>query len=266
MFNGNGIGLDIGSLLGGLVNRNNGNGDGAWGGGWWWAIIILFALLGGWDNGGIFGNRGGSNAQTVPATAGDLQRGFDNQTVVNKLNGLESGLCSLGYDQLAQMNNIGQTISNSGYETRSAIQQGGFNTQLLIQQLTAQLYQCCCEIKEAIGAIGTQLAADTCNITNAITQTGQAIMQNDNANYRALHDELVDMKMQAKDETIAQLRSQLSRCDNRADLAYTAQQIEQYVRPNVVPAIPVNQFYGGGNCQCGNQWNNACNNGGWFWG
>lgn len=43
----------------------------------------------------------------------------------------------------------------------------------------------------------------------AINAQTNAIVQNDNANYRALHDELVSYQMQQKDDVIAELRSQV---------------------------------------------------------
>lgn len=39
------------------------------------------------------GMGGASPYMTSAVTQADLQRGFDNQSVMNKLNGLESGLC-----------------------------------------------------------------------------------------------------------------------------------------------------------------------------
>lgn len=99
MFNNGMMGMipslaDIAAVTG---NRNgNGWGDGC---GAWWIIVILFALWGGfgnWDGNG-FGNRGNGSATrsalASAATQADIQRGFDNQSVINKLNGLENGLC-----------------------------------------------------------------------------------------------------------------------------------------------------------------------------
>lgn len=94
--------------------------------GGWWAIIILFALFGGWGRGGFGGGFSGGNGCGCDgscATVGDVQRGFDNQGVTNKLNGLENGICGLGYDQLAQMNGINQNITNMGFGVQNAIQQ-----------------------------------------------------------------------------------------------------------------------------------------------
>src|SRR5699024_10302235 len=92
----------------------------------WWAVIIILALFGGWGGrGGLFGGYGGGSGSgcgcSTPATCADLQVGFNNQAVTNKLNGLENGLCSLGYDQLAQMNGIANTIQQGNFALQQAI-------------------------------------------------------------------------------------------------------------------------------------------------
>ena len=134
---------DIAAVTGN--NRSNsgwGDGDG------WWVLVILFALFGGWGRNGAFGGfGGGSGSDAACATAGDLQRGFDNQGVTNKLNGLENGLSQLGYDQLAQMNAINANIANSGYQVQTAI-----------NGLSSQLANCCCETREAIQDKNAQIA------------------------------------------------------------------------------------------------------------
>ena len=76
---------DIAAVTGGGNNGWGNNGDG------WWVLIILFALFGGWGRGGVFGN-GGAGCDGACTTVGDIQRGFDNQGVMNKLNGIEQGL------------------------------------------------------------------------------------------------------------------------------------------------------------------------------
>lgn len=102
------------------VTRNSNN-DGFCDGNGWWILIILFALFG-WGGYGN-GNWNGCGSQSSNYyTDAALQRGFDNQSVMNKLNGLENGICSLGYDQLAQMNGINTNIMQTGYGIQNAIQ------------------------------------------------------------------------------------------------------------------------------------------------
>ena len=88
----------VASLDGGCGN----NGNNGFAGGWdAWIVIILFALIfgwggNGWGNGGWGGNgnNGGGNTQFVPYQVGSsytdsaIQRGFDNQAVITKLDGI----------------------------------------------------------------------------------------------------------------------------------------------------------------------------------
>lgn len=229
MFNagGSGIGLDIGSLLGNVLSRGGNNGDGGFGNGngAWWVLIILFALFsnGGWGNrDNNSGNNGGGGSGTMyypllnsdfGFAGGALQRGFDNQSVINKLNGLENGICSLGYDQLAQMNGLNTNIMQTGFGITNAIQQAQNAAAMQFNQLSSQQQSCCCNIENLIAQAKYDRAADTCAITTAISQAAQNIIQNDNCNYRQLHDEMVEARIAEKDELIANLRTQLSTCN-----------------------------------------------------
>lgn len=67
----------------------DGNGDGWGNGNGWWVLIILFAIFGGWGNGWGGQGRNGEGC----ATNGDLQRGFDTQSILNKLSGIDNGIC-----------------------------------------------------------------------------------------------------------------------------------------------------------------------------
>lgn len=227
MFNNGMMGMipslaDIAAVTG---NRNgNGWGDGC---GAWWIIVILFALWGGfgnWDGNG-FGNRGnGSATRSALASAvtqADIQRGFDNQSVINKLNGLENGLCdgfyAMNTSLLNGFNNTNTAMLQGFNGVNTAMMQGNFGIQQAINAdtvanmqntnaLQTQLANCCCENRQGQAQIQYDLATNTCAITTAIANQTQQIMQNDNANYRQLHDEIVANRMADKDETIAQLR------------------------------------------------------------
>lgn len=168
----------------------NGN-DGFAGGNGWWVLIILLALFGGWGNGGYGGyrNAGADANYVLLSDFATLQRQIDTATADLKgaTTSIANGLSSLGYDQLNQINGINNNIANLGF----------------------QLQQCCCDNRQAIAQVRYDMATGNCAITNAINQAAQQIMQNDNANYRQLHDENVAAAMAAKDAQIADLASQI---------------------------------------------------------
>lgn len=199
---------DIAAVTG-AQNRNDG-----WGSDWW-AIIILLALFGGFGNGrgllggGYGGSSGSGCGCCAPATCSDLQAGFNNQAVTNKLNGLENGLCSLGYDQLAQMNGITNTIQQGNFALQQAINNASVANMQDTNSISRQLADFCCENRAAIKDVQYTAAMNANAIQQAIANQTTQIMQNDNANYRALHDELVSYQMQQKDDVIAELRSQV---------------------------------------------------------
>lgn len=228
MFNSNMPSLsDIAAVTGNRNNDNFGDGNG------WWILIILFALFGGWGNNG-WNNSGDAR----PATQGDVQRGFDTQTVVSKLDGISNGICDGFYAMNSGMLTGFNTLQNS-------IQQGNFGLQNAIQQntvanmqntnaLATQLANCCCENREAIAQVRYNMATDTCAITTAINQASQNVMQNCNSNYRALHDEITAIQMAAKDEKIAEQANLINALNMSASQsnqnAYLVEQMKQLVK------------------------------------
>lgn len=108
----------------------DGNGDGWGNGNGWWVLIILFAIFGGWGNGWGGQGRNGEGC----ATNGDLQRGFDTQSILNKLSGIDNGICDGFYamnTSLLQSTNALQNAINKLELTASQCAQN----QYLVNQL-----------------------------------------------------------------------------------------------------------------------------------
>ena len=229
------------------VTGNNRNNNDGWGDGGWWAWIILLALFGWGGNGFGFGNGGGNG--TTTAIDASLQRGFDNQNVLNKLDGISNGICSLGYDQQAQMNGLNTTIMQTGFGLQNAIQQDTIAGMQNTNALQAQLAQCCCENREAISQVRYDMATDTCALQNTMNNNTRDIIDSQNAGTRAILDYLCQ-------EKIADLQSQ------NQELRLTASQIAQNqylvsaLRPSPTPAYVVPNpyanygFYGNNGCGC----------------
>lgn len=257
-----------------------GYGNGMWGGGWdsW---ILLFLIFGMFGRGGWGGWSNESNC-CAPATCADLQRGFDNQGVTNKLNGLENGLCSLGYDQLREMNGINTSILNGFHGVDNAVCQLGYQTQQGFSTLGAQLADCCCTTQRAIdhanfqtaqgiNNIGTQLASCCCETQrqiergfcdtnyNLATNT-TAIIQNAHNDTDRVIAKLDAMEMARKDETISELRSQVNALNLAQSQANQNTYLINTLRPCPQPAyISCNPWAGSGyggcctysSCGCG---------------
>lgn len=228
------------------------NNDGLGGNNGWWILIILFALFGGWGRGGYYGDSNGSGVSEV-------QRGFDSQAVINKLNGLENGMASLGYEQLAQVNGVNTNITAAMNSLQNVAQQNAISQMQSNFALQSQLSDCCCQNREAISQLKYDNATSTCAITNAISQAAQQIMQNDNANYRQLHDENIALQMEAKNERIADLQSRLAAADLAASQAAQNNYLISQLRPSAVPAYTVaNPYASYTGYGCCNQQTSCC--------
>lgn len=243
MFNSNGLSLaDIASVTG----RNN---DSMWGGDGWWAIII-FAMIFGW---GGFGNNSGwgNNASTTATgfTDSAIQRGFDNQAVINKLDGITNGLCdgfyAMNNSMLTGFNGISTNVMQTGYDIQQAINSDTVANMQNTNALQSQLQNCCCENREATAQVRYDLATDTCAITNAIQTQTQQIMQNCNDNYRALHDELVQSQLDAKDAKISEQANAIQALNLAQSQANQNTYLINALKPTPIPSFPASNLYGG---------------------
>lgn len=221
---------DIAAVTNG--NRNN-NDWGMMGGGWW--MWILWAFMFGWGGYGGFGGFGGGygNQQFTQA---DMQRGFDTQNLLNGQRGLEQGLCSLGYDQLGQFNNLNNAIQQSAFGLQQSINANNVANMQNTNALSRQLGDCCCENRQAISQVRYDMSTDTCAITTAIKDASNAQIQNCNANYQAI-DRRIDMleRNQLMSEN-ANLRQQLNDCNRDNAISAAVKTVVNEVRPTPGPA------------------------------
>lgn len=200
---------------------NVGQNDGFGGDGGWWAWILIFALFGWGGNGFGFGN--GSQSGFTDAA---VQRGFDQQAVISKLDGINNGICSLGYDQLAQMNGINTNIMQ------------GFNA------VQAQAAECCCQTQRAIDGVRYDMATDTCAITTAVNQ-GFAQLD------RTINDKFCDLEMRQMKQTIDEQASLIQSLNLAQSQANQNAYLVNALRPSPVPAYNVpNPYAGYGQCGC----------------
>ena len=260
--------------------------------------MIILAIIFGWGNYGN-GRNGGDNgmANDIPYLVGTgasgqggadtraaLSEGFYQQDTSRSLAGIQSGICSLGYDQLAQMNGINANISSGFAGVNSAICQLGYqNAQLvnglersvangdnaitlaLMQEgnarqagqtaIQTQIASCCCDNKQLIGDLRYTLAQENCATRQAISDTGRAIMDNCHANYRSMMDYFVQDKiasLTAENQTLKFAASQ--QAQNTLLTNAMAQQTDVLMtrlNPRAQPAYVVPNPNAATNC-CGN--------------
>ena len=231
---GNGMVMPVGPMYG-----NGANGSWFGDGGLFWIIILfLFAFNGGWGNG--YGN-GGCNVVN-----NDIQRGFDQQAVMGGINGLTTAV----------------TNGFSGAEVSRCNAQA--NVLQAMNSLSMGLQNCCCENRAGLADLKYTVATEACSDRQAVNDALNAVTNAMNAGFQGIYNQMCQDKIDAKNEEIASLRTQLSMKDLAASQnAQTAQIIadnsaqtaalEHYLNPTPIPAYMVQNP----NC-CGQNFYNGC--------
>ena len=185
-----------------VLSGNNRSGDGFGDGSGWWIIVFLIFALGGFGRNGFGSGFGGGSG-----VADNYVLATDFATIERKLDSVNSGIC----DATFALNN---TINNGFFGVQNSLTQGfsGLNTALLQGNyaLSSQLAECCCGTQRAIDGINYNIATNTCAITNAINNATRDIVDSQNANYRAIHEELVANKLEAKNDRIAEQQNEIN--------------------------------------------------------
>lgn len=264
--NGNGFYMPVAPAYNG---GNGGFGNGFGGDGFW--IILLFILLGGWNNGG-FG--GGFDGGLYPwmNNSQNINNGFRDQMLNTTVNGIQQGVNNLstqlcgccgdiqnslcngfagvnnnvsnGFAQAEIANNARQMANmNQAFAAQTA-QAQGFNA------VQAQLAQCCCDNRLATTQLQAVVQQENCADRAAVADGIRDIIVNNTANTQRILDQICQDKIDAKNDTIAQLRQELLYARGqasqdvqtaaiRAGQATTANQLIQEMRSCPVPSMPV---------------------------
>ena len=263
-------------------SANGGFGDSfGFGGGsiFFWLILFFFMMMFmGWGNGGFGG--GNNNVQYVPYAAyngaGDaIRQGFDQAAIINSVTGLQSvtqqGFANAEVSRCNQQANVLATLNNNQNATNAALQ----NQAMALQN-------CCCENRASIAQVRYDLATEACADRNAVKDALQELTAQNNQNMNTmatmfnngiqnLKDEFCQMRIDSKDQRIAELERQLTASqtaglvnnsrdaimanDRQLTLQQTAD-LEQYLNPTARPAYIVPNPNG---CNCNNGCNNYCN-------
>ena len=201
-----------------------------------WGLIILLAVLGYGNGGGLFG--GGNNG-----TDNAVQRGFDQNAVMNGIGNIQNGMTAgFGGVQNALCNGFAQAeiAANSR-------QMADMNQQFALQ---SAMQNCCCENRAATADLKYTVATEACADRNAVATALRDVLEANNASTQKILDTMCQDKIDAKNETIAMLRqqlqmAQLSASQNAQTAAILANNeaqtaaLEQYLAPVPRPAYMV---------------------------
>lgn len=179
---------------------------------WMWAM----RSFNGWGDGNVPNGLATSAGQY--ATQADIQRAFDTNTVVQKLdgitNGLSDGFYAVNTGMLGGFNGIQRDLCTGFNAVNNGITESRFAAQ-----------QCCCETNRNIDNVRFENSKNTCEITNAIHAEGEATRALINAN---TVQELRD-RLEARDRDILSRDFQLSQLAQNQYLVNT-------IKPCPIPA------------------------------
>lgn len=215
-----------------VTNGNGmfGNGDGSF----WIIVLFLFALMGNW--GGGFGGGYGNGA--VPYLQTDVQSGFDQAAVMSGINGINAGLANAEVSRCNLMSNLTNQLNT-----------------IALNQATGL-----CNTNANVADLKYTIATEACADRAAVNDALQVVTDTVNSKVQTVMDKICQLELDAKNETISQLRSQVQALQNTASqnaqtaaiLANNEAQttaLEQYLAPVPRPAYIVQNPNG---CNCNN--------------
>lgn len=212
-----------------LTGNNGRNNDGFGGDGCWWIILFLLFGLFGWGGYGFGGGYGGGGTNTPGfqgfATRSDIDAALATQGIENGITGISTQLCN-GFA------GVNSAIANLGYQNQ----------------------QCCCDLKQAIGDVNYNMAAQTNILQNTVNNGFRDVIEAQNAGTQRIIDTITQDKIQSLQTELQSAQLQLS---NQAQTT----NIINALRPTPTPSYPVMSPYtsiinptgftfGAGNCAC----------------
>ena len=226
-----------------LVANLDGNGsNGGWGdtGAWWIVLFVLFLAFGGFGNNGW----GGNNCRDgYPcATQADVRAAVDQQTLISKLDQQTYGLA----DTFTALNN---TLNSNFRGIDNAICTLGYQNQQGFNDVSHQISDCCCQTREAIQGVNYNLATQANSLQNSMCMNTRDIIDNANANNRAILDFLVNDKLSTLQSENQNLKLQASQF---AQNQYLVNELRPCAKPAYITCSPFQSAYGFGlNNSCG---------------
>lgn len=229
-----------------------GNGGfGGWGGDWasWIILFLIFGMFGwggyggGW--GGNSGNGLGSPSGQGWATRADINEGF-------ALNGLQTGQSGILSAVTNGFHGVDNAICNLGYQLQDCCCQ----TQRAVDSVNYNLSTQGAATQAAIQGVRYDMATQACDTRNTIQNSTRDIIDNQNANSRAILDFLTQDKIATLTAENQSLKFQASQAAQNAFFtanqeAQTAELIRR-INPMPVPAYQVPNPYAGCGCNpCG---------------
>ena len=218
---------------------------GGFGNDWAWIIILLLAFGGGF--GGYGGGFGMDGIYPWMNQSNQIAGGFRDSMI-------NDGITSIGDKVVSGFGDVQTALCGGFAGVNAAITNAQMSNMQSIFGVQTALQNCCCENRAATQDLKYTLATEACATRSANTANTQAIL-----------DKLCQLELDAKNDTIAQLRPQVNELSRSASqtaqtaaiLANNEAQtaaLERYLAPVPVPAYIVANPNGCGcnsGCGCG---------------
>jgi hypothetical protein len=273
----NGMIMPVTPMGGGYGNSNSGFG-GDWGS--WIILFLIFGMFGGWGNGG-YGGGGFNNTLSYDfpwllngqnGINANTNSGFDHAATQSALSGIQNAVTSGFGDTALGIAGINQNICQTGNNIVGALTGGfanaetaattrqmanmnqAFAAQTSMNQgfngLQSQLANCCCENRLASANLQNVVQTENCADRAALSDGIRDIIANQTAGTQRILDMMCQNQIEQKNDTIAQLRSELMYARGQASQDVQtaaiqagqralANEVEQYVAPMPRPAYIV---------------------------
>ena len=243
-----------------LVSPSGANANGGFGFGndWGWIILLLLFAGGGWGNG--FGGYGGFNnalSYDFPwlmngqqAINANTNNGFRDAMINDGITGINGTLADISTQLCGGFAGVNANIANGFAQaeiSENARQMANMNQMFGIQ---SSLQNCCCENRANIADLKYTVATENCADRQAVSDGIRDILSATQAQTQAILNQLCSDKIEQKNDTIAQLRSELLYARGQASQDVQtaaiqagqrslANEVEQYVAPRAIPAYVV---------------------------
>ena len=272
--------MPIQPMYGGYGN----NGGFGFGGDWAW-ILLLLVLGGGWGGFGGFGMGAGmlgmadgfglypwlNNSQNINDGFREQQTSYMVGNIQNAVTSgfgdVQTALCGGFAGVNASINGAQNAIAQQLYTNQLADLERSFNSQTATTQgmnaIATNLQNCCCENRAGIADLKYTVATENCADRAAISDGIRDLLAATQAQTQTILTQMCNDKIEQKNDTINQLRSELLYARGQASQDVQtaaiqagqralANEVEQYVRPTPYPAYIVqNPNCCTNSCGCG---------------
>ena len=224
-----------------LVNEGNGgNGmvmpvgpmasayGGGYGGGYmggdmmfFWIILFLFAMMnGGWGGFG-FGGGAGMPYMMNNTTNNDIQRGFDQQSIMGGINGIQTGINGISTQLCNGFAGVNATVSNGFAQAEIAQNARQMANMNQLNAIAMNQQNFCCENRAGIADLKYTVATEACNdrqaVTNALfdvttaqNNNTQQILNTINNGIQSIRDDICQEKIENLKAQNQNLQTQLN--------------------------------------------------------